>query len=145
MTKQNWTLLVAFGCGMLFSVGLILSQMVNPAKVLNFLDIAGDWDPTLALVMLGAIAVTLPLFAWVLKRPHPLFSEKFYVPTRKDIDFPLVGGSIVFGIGWGIAGLCPGPAITAAATGMLPVLGFLIAMAAGALLQKWLFERMSRG
>ncbi|MDQ2077804.1 DUF6691 family protein [Marinimicrobium sp. ABcell2] len=144
MTKQTPALLIAFGSGILFSIGLIVSQMVNPAKVLNFLDVAGTWDPTLAFVMGGAVAVTLPLFAWVLKRPHPLFAKQFYVPTRKDVDGRLIGGSIIFGIGWGIAGLCPGPAITAAATGLLPVLGFLAAMAAGALLQNWLFTRLGK-
>ncbi|MEX1033553.1 MAG: DUF6691 family protein [Cellvibrionaceae bacterium] len=138
--KQTSQLLIAFGSGILFAAGLIVSQMVNPAKVLNFLDIAGDWDATLAFVMGGAVLVTMPLFRLVLKRPHPLFAKSFYVPTRRDIDIKLVAGSAVFGIGWGIAGLCPGPAITAIASGLLPVFGFVAAMAAGAFVYKWLFE-----
>lgn len=143
MTKDNQVpqLLLSFVAGLLFAVGLVVSQMVNPAKVLNFLDVAGDWDPTLALVMGGAILVTMPMFHFVLKRPHPIFGSKFYLPTRRDIDARLVIGSVLFGIGWGISGLCPGPAITALASGLLPVVGFLLAMTAGALLHKWLFEK----
>lgn len=134
-------IVVAFIAGLLFSVGLIVSQMVNPAKVLNFLDIAGAWDPTLAFVMGGAILVTLPGFYFVLRRPHPLFATRFYLPTRSDIDVRLIAGAIVFGLGWGLAGLCPGPAITALATGLLPVVGFVMAMIAGALIYKVLFDR----
>ena len=114
--------------------------MVNPAKVLNFLDVAGDWDPTLAFVMGGALLVTIPAFRFILKRPHPLFAGRFYLPTRQDIDMRLIAGAAIFGIGWGMAGLCPGPALTAVATGLLPVLGFVAAMAAGALVHKLLFE-----
>lgn len=131
---------LAFGAGVLFAIGLIVSQMVNPAKVLNFLDIAGDWDPTLALVMGGAIMVTVPMFHFVLKRPHPLWGTKFYLPTRRDVDARLVAGATIFGIGWGISGLCPGPALTALASGLLPVVGFVLAMTLGALLHKWFFE-----
>jgi uncharacterized membrane protein YedE/YeeE len=142
MSKQNNLpqVVIPFACGLVFAAGLIISQMINPAKVLNFLDIAGNWDPTLAFVMGGAILVTMPLFRLVLKAPHPLFAGKFYLPSRRDIDVRLIGGATLFGIGWGIAGLCPGPAITALASGLLPVVAFLIAMTAGALIYKWLFE-----
>ncbi|MBS3805257.1 MAG: YeeE/YedE family protein [Oleiphilaceae bacterium] len=139
--NQSAQVLLAFGAGILFAIGLIVSQMVNPAKVLNFLDIAGAWDPTLAFVMGGAILVTMPAFRFVLKRPHPLFGSKFYLPTRSDIDARLVAGAVLFGIGWGITGLCPGPAITALASGLLPVVGFLLAMTGGVLVHKWLVER----
>lgn len=139
-SKQLPQLLIAFGSGILFAVGLIVSQMVNPAKVLNFLDLAGSWDPTLAFVMGGAVIVTIPLFRLVLKRPHPLFAKSFYLPMRRDVDWRLIVGSALFGIGWGIAGLCPGPAITALASGLLPVVGFVAAMAVGAFIYKWLFE-----
>lgn len=127
--------------GVLFAFGLALSQMVNPAKVLNFLDIAGDWDPTLAFVMGGALLVTIPAFRWVLRRPEPLLGGKFHIPTRSDIDARLVIGSALFGVGWGIAGLCPGPAITALASGLLPVLGFVAAMVAGAFVYSLLFDK----
>ncbi|CEG54794.1 conserved hypothetical protein; putative membrane protein [Stutzerimonas xanthomarina] len=125
--------------GVLFALGLALSQMVNPAKVLNFLDVAGDWDPTLAFVMGGALLITIPAFRLVLRRAHPLLETKFYLPTKLDIDVKLIAGAALFGIGWGIAGLCPGPAITAITTGMLPVVGFLLAMTAGVYLQKLMF------
>ncbi len=145
MTGKNNTplLLLSLGAGFLFALGLGLSQMMNPAKVLNFLDIAGDWDPTLAFVMGGAVLVTMPAFRFILKRPHPRFAGRFYLPTKQDIDWRLVTGAAIFGIGWGIAGLCPGPAITAIASGLLPVLGFVIAMAAGVFLHKLLFETRS--
>lgn len=143
MVQKNQTaqVVLSFAAGILFAVGLIVSQMVNPAKVLNFLDVAGEWDPTLAFVMGGAVLVTMPAFRFVLKRPHPIFGSKFYLPTRRDIDVRLLAGAVLFGIGWGISGLCPGPAITALASGLLPVLGFVLAMTAGALLHKWFFER----
>ncbi|GAA3958528.1 YeeE/YedE family protein [Allohahella marinimesophila] len=126
--------------GIIFALGLIISQMVNPAKVLNFLDLAGDWDPTLAFVMGGALMVTMPAFRFILKRPHPLLDKRFYLPTKADIDTRLLTGSAIFGVGWGIAGLCPGPALTALATGLLPVVGFVLAMAAGAYVFKLFFD-----
>lgn len=141
LDNRKAQLILSFVCGVLFAVGLIVSQMVNPAKVLNFLDVAGHWDPTLAFVMGGAVLVTFPMFRLVLKRSHPLFDLKFYVPNRRDIDARLVTGAVLFGVGWGIAGLCPGPAITALASGLLPVFGFVAAMAVGALIYKWIFER----
>ncbi len=127
--------------GVLFAFGLALSEMVNPAKVLNFLDLAGDWDPTLALVMGGAVLVTIPAFHFILKRPHPLLANRFYLPTKRDIDGRLIAGAVIFGVGWGIAGLCPGPALAAITTGLLPVLGFVAAMTAGVFIHKLLFER----
>ena len=107
--------------------------MVNPAKVIGFLDIAGAWDPTLAFVMLGALAVTTPAFRWVLKRPSPWFGLRFAVPARTDLEPRLVVGAAVFGIGWGIAGLCPGPAVTDLVTGRADIVLFVAAMIAGAL------------
>jgi uncharacterized protein len=142
MRQQNnpVQLILSLLSGILFALGLIVSQMVNPAKVLNFLDVAGTWDPTLAFVMGGALLVTIPAFRLILKRPQPLFARRFYMPTKQDIDARLVIGAALFGIGWGLAGLCPGPAITALATGLLPVVGFVAAMVAGALAHTWLFE-----
>lgn len=143
MVRSNTTAQLALSLvsGVLFAFGLALSQMVNPAKVLNFLDIAGQWDPTLAFVMGGALLITIPAFRFILKRPHPLFANKFYMPTKSDIDARLVVGAAIFGAGWGMAGLCPGPALTAITTGLLPVLGFVAAMTAGVFLHKFLFKQ----
>lgn len=122
---------LALIAGLLFGLGLGVSQMVDRDRVLGFLDIAGDWDPTLAFVMGGAVLVTLISFRFVLQRPHPIFSEKFYLPTRQDIDRTLLIGAGLFGIGWGIAGYCPGPAITATVLGIANPFIFLVAMIIG--------------
>ena len=128
--------------GALFGLGLVISGMVNPAKVLNFLDVAGSWDPTLAFVMGGSLLITVPGFRLVLKRETPLLDGRFHLPERNDIDAPLIVGAILFGIGWGIGGFCPGPAVTAVTTGMPPVLAFVIAMLAGSWLAGQLRQRM---
>jgi uncharacterized membrane protein YedE/YeeE len=120
--------------GTLFSLGLAVSGMVNPAKVLAFLDIAGHWDPTLAFVMLGALAVTTPAFRFVLKRRQPWFAPRFALPTKTDLEPRLVLGAALFGIGWGLAGLCPGPAVTDLVTGQSSLVLFVVAMIAGMLL-----------
>ncbi len=132
--------LVALLSGILFGLGLAISGMVNPAKVVGFLDLFGAWDPTLAFVMGGALLVTIPAFRLVLRQPRPLFDMQFRVPARTDIDGRLVGGAVLFGVGWGLAGLCPGPAITALVTGILPVFGFVAAMVAGAALHRLTLE-----
>ena len=106
--------LSTFIAGLLFGGGLTISQMVNPQKVISFLDVAGDWDPSLAFVMGGALIVTLIGYRLVLKRNGPLFDDKFRLPTRNDIDAPLIVGAALFGMGWGLAGLCPGPALASA-------------------------------
>ncbi|MEO1038512.1 MAG: YeeE/YedE family protein [Pseudomonadota bacterium] len=121
----------ALAAGLLFGLGLVVSGMTNPAKVLNFLDIAGSWDPSLALVMGGAIAVTLPGFALVQRSERPLFETRFTLPKITRIDRPLIIGSALFGIGWGLVGLCPGPAIAASGLMITPVLIFTGAMLAG--------------
>lgn len=123
--------LVAWLAGLLFGLGLAVSQMVNPAKVLNFLDVAGTWDPTLALVMGGALLVTIPAFRIVLRRPAPLLDGRFHLPSRQDIDRRLLIGAGLFGIGWGIGGLCPGPALVAVLSGLPDVLAFVAAMVLG--------------
>ena len=119
---------------MLFGLGLVLSGMVNPVKVLAFLDLAGDWDPTLAFVMFGALLVTTPGFRIVLRRRTPWFAEAFSLPTRTDVEPRLLLGAALFGVGWGIAGVCPGPALTALVTGSPAVWVFVASMAAGMLL-----------
>lgn len=128
---MNSKLISSLAAGLLFGLGLSISGMINPAKILDFLDIAGEWDPTLALVMGGALAVTIPAFRIVLKRPMPLLDGKFHLPTRKDIDGRLIAGAALFGLGWGMAGLCPGPALTAIVSGVLPIIGFVAALVAG--------------
>ena len=131
-------MLVNLFAGTLFGLGLAISGMVDPAKVIGFLDVAGDWDPTLAFVMGGALLVTIPAFRLILKRPRPVLADKFELPTNKDVDARLLGGSALFGIGWGLAGFCPGPAVTALASGLMPVFVFVAAMVVGMAVYKWI-------
>lgn len=124
-------LITAYLVGLVFGIGISISGMANPAKVLNFFDVAGTWDPSLAFVMGGALIVTFIGYRFVLKRPTPLMSGSFQLPTRRDLDLPLLGGSAVFGIGWGIAGFCPGGALPALGTGNSDVFVFVAALIAG--------------
>lgn len=124
--------------GTLFGLGLAISGMVNPQKVIGFLDFAGDWDPTLALVFGGALLVTIPAFRLILRRSRPVLAEEFELPSKKDVDGRLLAGAAIFGIGWGLAGFCPGPAVTALASGLLPVFAFVAAMVAGMAAYKWI-------
>ena len=117
--------------GIIFGIGISVSGMIDPAKVLNFFDLAGTWDPSLAFVMAGAIAVTLPGYRIIWKRKTPLFGNRFQVPSSSVVDKQLIGGSALFGIGWGIAGFCPGAAIPALGTGRWEVALFLAAVVAG--------------
>jgi uncharacterized membrane protein YedE/YeeE len=122
---------IDFLVGLLFGVGLILSGMTDPGKVQGFLDLAGAWDPSLALVMGGAIAVGLAAFALARKRTTAFLGGAMQLPTRRDIDRPLVVGSLVFGAGWGLAGFCPGPAVVALGAGHWQALVFVLAMLGG--------------
>ncbi len=121
----------SFLSGLLFGIGLIVAGMANPAKVLGFLDLAGRWDPSLAFVMGGAIAVGLIAFNIANKRRTNLLGGPMQLPTRRDIDAPLVWGSAMFGAGWGLAGFCPGPALTALGAGSSQALTFVAAMLVG--------------
>lgn len=132
-------MLVNLFAGTLFGLGLAVSGMVDPAKVIGFLDIAGDWDPTLAFVMGGALLVTIPAFRMIFKRPRPVLANNFELPPKKEVDTRLLGGSALFGVGWGLSGFCPGPAATALATGLTPVFAFIAAMIAGMAIYKWIF------
>jgi hypothetical protein len=125
------TALAALVSGTLFGAGLAWSGMTNPARVLAFLDIAGNWDPTLVLVMGGALAISGTLFPLVLRRPRPVLAALFNLPSKRDLDGRLLGGAIVFGSGWGLAGLCPGPAIAGLVTGSPAILLFVGAMLVG--------------
>ena len=102
-------------CGIIFGIGLVISQMINPVKVLGFLNLFGEWDPSLAFVMIGALIVSSPLFHLFKNREKPIFSSSFSISNKKEIDQKLIFGSILFGAGWGLVGLCPGPAITSIA------------------------------
>ena len=131
-------------CGSLFGLGLTLSGMVLPQKVQGFLDVTGAWDPSLALVMVGALAVFMPGYFWVVKpRTNALCGEPFRLPTKRQLDWRLLGGSLLFGIGWGLVGICPGPAITALVTGQWPILLFVVAMLVGIKLACWLESRLA--
>jgi len=124
-------ILMALITGLVFGIGLIVSGMTNPAKVLGFLDLAGRWDPSLALVMAGAILVALPAFRVAARRRQSLLGEPMQLPTATRIDRRLVLGSLAFGAGWGLAGFCPGPALASLATGAVQPLIFCTAMLAG--------------
>jgi len=130
---------VALFSGLLFGLGLVVSGMANPAKVIGFLDVAGDWDPTLAFVLGGALLVTIPAFRLILARTRPVLAEEFDLPKKKSLDVRLLGGSALFGVGWGLGGFCPGPAVTALASGLAPVFVFVAAMVAGMALYKRVF------
>ena len=125
-----------FVIGLIFGLGLIVSGMTDPGKVQGFLDLAGLWDPSLAFVMGGAIAVGIFAFALAKKRTRSVLGGAMHLPSAKDIDRRLVIGSLVFGAGWGLAGFCPGPAIVSAGAGQPKALVFVLAMLAG----MWLFE-----
>jgi uncharacterized membrane protein YedE/YeeE len=122
---------VAFVVGLVFGLGLIVSEMFNPAKVLAFLDYTGRWDPSLPFVMVGAIAIGLVAFAVARKRTITLTGAPLRLPEPRKVDLRLVGGSVVFGIGWGLAGFCPGPALVALGTGHVKAFIFVVAMLAG--------------
>lgn len=124
--------------GLLFGFGLSLAEMTDPARVIGFLDIAGRWDPTLLAVMGGALALTLPLFPWIQRRRESLLGESLQFQTAKRIDTRLIAGAALFGVGWGLGGFCPGPALANLASATPGVILFVIAMAAG----QWLARRV---
>lgn len=131
-------LLSLFAAGVLFSIGLIISGMHDPSVVQGFLDPFGQWNPALALVMVGAVSVTLVGYRIVVKRSSPLYAEKFAIPTRTDIDGRLVAGAVLFGVGWGLVGLCPGPALVSIASDTLATLPFFVALLVGMFLPRLL-------
>lgn len=130
-----------FGIGLVFGLGLIISGMTDPGKVLGFLDLAGPWDPSLALVMGGAIVVGVFGFTLASRRRTSVLGEPMQMPTARQIDHRLVLGSLAFGIGWGIAGFCPGPAIVSLGTGEPKAVVFVLAMLAGMGIFEWLERR----
>lgn len=128
---MNARIIAAFATGVLFGLGLLISGMANPARIIGFLDVAGAWDPTLLFAMAGALATSFIGYRLAFRRPRPLFSEKFDLPTATAIDRRLVGGAAIFGAGWGLSGFCPGPGLTALAFGDAEPFVFVAAMLAG--------------
>ncbi|MFR0687777.1 DUF6691 family protein [Enterobacterales bacterium AE_CKDN230030158-1A_HGKHYDSX7] len=131
--------LIALACGLAFGLGLLLSGMSDPAKVLGFLDVTGLWSPTLALVMMGALATATPAYLLAHRRNRSLLGAPLQLPTTRSLDRRLLAGSALFGIGWGMVGICPGPALVLLGSGSPQGSLFLLAMLAG----MWLFQRLS--
>ena len=133
--------LTAIASGIIFGLGLAISQMVNPQKVVGFLDVTGNWDPSLALVMGGAVAVTFIAFRLTRNSKAPLFDSMFHRPDKTRVDATLVVGSAVFGVGWGLSGYCPGPGIAMLSTGSMEALVFVAAMIAGSFACRFILKR----
>jgi uncharacterized membrane protein YedE/YeeE len=134
----------AFLAGLVFAIGLGISGMTQPSKVIGFLDFAGDWDPSLAFVMVGAIGVHFVLMRVIKKRRAPIAADVFRIPTREDLSPALIGGSAMFGVGWGLGGYCPGPAIVSLASHSSNVLVFVAAMLAGIFIHRLLTPKKTR-
>jgi len=132
---------IALIAGLVFGAGLTISDMINPARVLNFLDVAGTWDPSLLFVMIGALATTMVGYRFVLRRSQPMFDKDFSLPAARKVDGQLVFGSMMFGAGWGLAGICPGPGLTALVTLEPRMFLFAGAMLSGMLAAKALNDR----
>ncbi|MEZ0121832.1 MAG: DUF6691 family protein [Candidatus Reddybacter sp.] len=142
--QKKYRLLASLTSGIVFGLGMAISGMTNTDRVQGFLDLAGAWDPTLAFVMAGGMMVTFIGYKVILKNPAPLLADMFHVPTRTDIDKPLLIGAVLFGAGWGLVGYCPGPAIAGISYGYTATLTFVAFMITGLLLAKPLskvFER----
>ena len=143
MTRTSAHRLSEFFVGLLFGWGLLISGMTDPSKVIGFLDLAGSWDPSLAMVMGGAIAVGFFAFGTAKKRTNNFFGGALHLPTSSDIDKRLLLGSLLFGAGWGLAGFCPGPGIVSMADGQPKAVVFVVAMIAGMLVFEWI-DRLGR-
>ncbi|RXE49008.1 DUF6691 family protein [Chromohalobacter israelensis] len=133
--------LAGYLAGLLFGLGLAISGMTDPARVIGFLDVAGDWDPTLIFVLGGAVVTTFIGYRLVWRRQTPLFESRFQLPTRRDLDTRLLGGAALFGIGWGLSGYCPGPAVASLPGLSWPLAAFVVTLIAG----WWLSRRMNPG
>ncbi len=124
-------IIVSLFCGIIFGIGLVISEMINPAKVLSFLNIFGEWDPSLAFVMIGALVISTPFFHLFKKKDKPIFATNFLISNATEIDKKLIIGSILFGAGWGLVGLCPGPAISSLALLNISSIAFVFWMSMG--------------
>jgi hypothetical protein len=138
-------ILVQLAAGLLFGIGLVVSGMANPAKVLNFLDVAGSWDPSLAFVMAGAVAVTAIGCRMMLAWPRPIFAAEFQLPTQRTIEARILVGPVIFGVGWGLSGFCPGPALTSLSLAAPGTLAFVPAMLIGMAAARRLSTRQTEG
>jgi uncharacterized protein len=138
-------ILVQLAAGLLFGIGLVVSGMANPAKVLNFLDVAGSWDPSLAFVMAGAVAVTAIGYRMILAWPRPIFAAEFQLPMQRTIEARLLVGPVIFGVGWGLSGFCPGPALTSLGLAAPGTLAFVPAMLIGMAAARRLSARQTDG
>jgi len=123
--------MIAFGCGLVFALGLGLGGMTQPAKIIGFLDVAGHWDPSLVFVLVGAVGTAMLAYRWIRRQRHPVLDVRFQIPPTRGIDTRLVLGSTLFGVGWGISGFCPGPALVSLVSGHPVAIGFVGAMLAG--------------
>jgi uncharacterized membrane protein YedE/YeeE len=141
--KRKRQIFTAFALGLLFALGLGISGMTQPKKVIGFLDIFGDWDPSLMFVMVGAILVHALSFLWIRRRPSPLLSTEFHLPKKREITPALVIGASMFGVGWGLAGYCPGPAITSLASLQRGPVLFVLAMLAGMIIYHFFEKKFS--
>ena len=130
--------------GLVFGLGLCISQMIDPIKVLGFLDVTGKWDPSLALVMIGALIVAAPGFSAVLRRSRPIYADEFPTPSKSSVDSRLIAGGLLFGCGWGLVGFCPGPSIASLAYGLPSSFIFVAAMLAGISLANGFTKAFSR-
>ncbi|MCA1771488.1 MAG: YeeE/YedE family protein [Halomonas sp.] len=131
MKNRYVTMAASYLAGLVFSLGLAVSGMTDPARVVGFLDVAGNWDPTLMFVLGGAVVTTFIGYRWVLKQPAPLLAGRFQLPSKQDLDAKLLGGAALFGVGWGLSGYCPGPAIASLGGVSLPLLAMLATMVLG--------------
>lgn len=143
MTNRISQVAVALACGAVFGLGLSLSGMLDPARVQGFLDVFGAWDPSLAFVLGGAVAVAMIGVVLMRRMASPLLDTAFHLPTATKIDARLIIGSAIFGVGWGLVGLCPGPALSALSLGLMPVVAFVVAMVVGMIVHDRLMQRQS--
>lgn len=144
MKKNYLQILSAFVVGVLLALGLSVSGMIQPQKVIGFLNIKGDWDPSLLFVMIGAIPVHILAYRFIKGKASPLFDIKWHVPTSKEITKPLIFGAVIFGLGWGLAGICPGPAFVSMASGSQMIFVFVVMMTIGMLLNRVYSRAMER-
>lgn len=135
-------MLSALICGLLFGTGLVIGGMTQPSKVVGFLDLFGNWDASLAFVMGGALAVNAIAYRFVLRRAHPVLAAEFAIPKRSEIDSRLIGGAVLFGVGWGLAGYCPGPAVTSLLSGHSAAPIFMVGMLVGMLVYSLAAEQL---
>ncbi len=138
------SLVTAFLCGLLMALGLGIAGMTRPDKIIGFLDVAGRWDPDLLWVMVAAIGVTALGYRWTFKRAQPLVEPAFHLPRVRGLDARLIAGSAIFGVGWGLGGFCPGPALTSLVSGLPAASVFVLAMALGMMVYRWLDARLER-